>query len=645
MGNVEKTAEQLELEGQFNRSLLEAVPGGVVHVGINGRVHSANLEAQRVLGMSYDELTDRYTTDWELETIYEDGSPCLADDYPVTKALMTGQPQPSVTIGVRRPDGEISWALFSALPLKGSDGAATGAIVTFLDVTERKRLDDARRDSEATLQSLVRSAPDVIVTADLDCKIQFINRVIEGFDISQVIGTSIFDYIAAADHEMVRAKIKCVLERGENVSYELRGSPPEDLNWWSTQLGPVERDGKVVGFTGVSTNITALRRGEEERKRLRAQLSNARHLEALGRLSGGVAHDFNNLLTIIQGGVDLLARRLVGTSHADGLTQIGDAVQKAALLTRQLLAFGRQQTLQPRRLDLNQLVTGVEDMLRRLVREDVELVLELSDGIGVVRADPLELERVMLNLAANARDAMPEGGTLTIRSKNQRVTESDELSVPAREYVCLEVTDTGMGIDEATRARIFEPFFSTKGDGEGTGLGLASVHGIVKQSGGHVLVTSVKGEGTTFSILLPRLREHATMDPPPRAESKPPSGEGTVLLVEDNAAVRAVTRQILQAAGYRVLVADDGVEALERFATEELTGIDMLITDVVMPHLSGPKLAEALLARSPGLRVLFVSGHTEHEVQIHGLKKDLGFLAKPYTAETLTKRVRNILTQ
>ena len=613
----------------LNERIIEAVPGGVVHVAVDGSIRAANDEALRILGMRFDEITARYINDWDPETVWEDGTPCAVEDYPVTRALMTGESQSRATIGIRRPDGELAWAVFSAVPITGADGVVTGAVATFLDITERKRIEDALRESEAMLKSVVTSAPDIILGIDSDAKICFLNRTIESFEPEEVLGADLFEFLRPEDQARVRGHVQQIIEHGDTVQWEAAGLMPKDPNCWSVRGGPLLRDGAVVGATLVATNITEKLQAQEEKERLQAQLAEAQRLEAVGRLAGGIAHDFNNLLTVIRGSSDLLLLKFDGTDHAAALSQIGSACKHAALLTRQLLAFGRRQELDVRELDINHVILGIDEMLRRLVREDVELSLDLSREPLPMCADPLQLERVLLNLAANARDAMPEGGTLTIKT------------ALAHEQIVLEVRDSGAGIDAETQQHIFEPFFTTKSDG--TGLGLASVHGIVTQSGGRISVSSRKGEGTTFRIVFEKV-DATLSDAPESVRPKTvPNHDGTILLVEDHPGVRTVTRMILEQAGYRVFAAAGGSDAIQEFG-EKLGEIDLLVSDVVMPDMSGPKLAEALLEKAPGLRVLFVSGYADEEIRVRGLSPDeVRFLAKPYTPDELTIRVQHIL--
>ncbi|HLE84167.1 MAG TPA: response regulator [Thermoanaerobaculia bacterium] len=383
------------------------------------------------------------------------------------------------------------------------------------------------------------------------------------------------------------------------------------------------------------------------RHTLEAQLRTAQRMEAVGQLVAGVAHDFNNLLTVILGNSELLLR---GLEPADprraGLGEIRSAAERAAVLIRQLLAFSRQQVLEPRVLDLNALVGDVRRLLRRVIGEDVELRIRLAPRLGAVRADPGQLEQVMLNLAVNSRDAMPGGGILTLETANLDLDEAycrDHAAARPGPYVLLAVSDTGLGMDAATRGHIFEPFFTTKGRDHGTGLGLATVHGIVSQSGGHIWLYSEPGKGTTFKIYLPRVEAPAA----PTAAAAPPAraltGSETVLVVEDEEAVRALTTKTLEARGYRVLAAASAEQALE-VAQRHPERIPLVVTDVVMPGLSGGELAARLVELRPEMRVIFVSGYTDDTIAHQGvLDPGVHFLQKPFALDALARKVREVL--
>jgi len=389
------------------------------------------------------------------------------------------------------------------------------------------------------------------------------------------------------------------------------------------------------------------KRAEEALRQSEERLRQVQKMEAVGRLAGGVAHDFNNLLTVITSYSDLVLEDLAPDDpKRDDVAQIRKAAEGAAALTRQLLAFSRQQVLEPKVLDLKATVAGTEKLLQRLIGEDVQLATALAPDLGAVKADPVQLEQVIINLAVNARDAMPAGGRLTIEAAN---VEMDEVYVrthaPARpgRYVMLALSDTGIGMDEPTKARIFEPFFTTKESGKGTGLGLATVYGIVKQAGGFIWVYSEPGRGTSFKVYLPRVEEAAEPPVARPAMAEPRRGAETVLVVEDAAAVRMVTRQVLERYGYTVLEAPNGETAL-RLAAKHHGPIQLLLTDVVMPGLSGRQLAEQLAQLRAEMKVLYVSGYADNAIVHHGiLDSGVAYLQKPFTPETLARRVRDVL--
>src|SRR5213080_4495423 len=414
-----------------------------------------------------------------------------------------------------------------------------------------------------------------------------------------------------------------------------------------------KKDGTLIEVETSGHGITfAGRRAEQvvindvtERKRLEEQFRQAQKMEAVGRLAAGVAHDFNNLLTAILGTTDLMLEDLPpGDPDREGLLDIRSASERAAVLTRQLLTFSRQQVVSPQVLRLNDLILELEKLLRRLLGEDVAIRVAVAPDCGGVKADPGQLEQVIVNLAVNARDAMPNGGRLTLETKNVDLDAdypTDRVTIPAGRYVMLAVTDTGTGMDAQTKARIFEPFFTTKPVGKGTGLGLATVYGIVKQFGGYIWVDSEPQGGTTFRIYLPEVQEAA---PQPGAAVASVAGDGseTVLLVEDEAMVRTLARKALEAHGYRVLEAGAAPAALE-LSERHVGPINLLLTDVVMPGMSGRELAHRLLQGRGTLRVLFMSGYTDDAVLRHGvLEEGMAYLQKPFTPDKLARKVREV---
>ena len=405
--------------------------------------------------------------------------------------------------------------------------------------------------------------------------------------------------------------------------------------WFNTPLMDGDR------FTG----LLCLARDVTDRLVLEEQFRQAQKMEAVGQLAGGVAHDFNNLLTLINGYSDIVLAALPpGDPNREPIAAVHQAGQRSAGLTRQLLAFSRKQVLAPKVLDLNGVVADTASLLRRVIGEDVRLSTAPGQGLWPVKADRGQVEQVLLNLAVNARDAMPTGGRLTIETRNAELDEGYAAAhADARpgDYVLVAVSDTGTGMSDEVKARIFEPFFTTKEAGKGTGRGLATVYGIVKQSGGHVGVYSEVGRGTTFKVYLPRAAPESGAAKAPSQFRRPPRGTETVLVVEDEDAVRALTRHVLQHSGYTVVEAEDAAAAVRAAAGH---GIDLLVTDVVMPGLGGRELAERLRASRPGLKVLFLSGYTDDAVVRHGvLHEAVNFLQKPFSPTALAHKVREAL--
>jgi PAS domain S-box-containing protein len=382
-----------------------------------------------------------------------------------------------------------------------------------------------------------------------------------------------------------------------------------------------------------------------DRKRLEEELRHAQKMEAIGQLAGGIAHDFNNLLVVIVGYADLLAARAEERPELQQhLREIHRAADRATTLTAQLLAFSRKQVLKPEVIDLNVVLAELGQMLRRLIGEHIRVAFQCRDGSVFVKADPGQIEQVILNIATNSRDAMPEGGTLTIGTSRVRLDETDSLGLPPGDYAALRITDTGVGMSAEAAMRAFDPFFTTKERGRGTGLGLASVYGIVKQSGGDVRISSRVNAGTTVEVLLPWTDEHPALDArsaPPRAARH--HGEGTVLVAEDEPAVAGLIRRVLLQQGYRVREACNGAEAL-KLAEKERFRFDLLLTDVVMPVMSGPELVRRLRETRPDLPVLFMSGYTDDALAEHGFKmEDVDLLRKPFSPAQLVARVREFL--
>ncbi len=442
-----------------------------------------------------------------------------------------------------------------------------------------------------------------------------------------------------AEHHRLRERVlRGDALKGLEVTRRKKDGTPVTL---SLSVAPLhDADGQVTGMLTIAADLTELRQ-------LEVQYRQAQKMEAVGRLAGGVAHDFNNLLTAILGTTSLLLEDLGPDAPARlDVQEIEKAGKRAAVLTRQLLAFSRQQILDPHVVDVNALVVNLERMLHRLIGEHIELKTSLAPGLGAVRADPGQLEQAIVNLVVNARDAMPQGGLLTIETANTDLDSSyAETHVPAQPgaYVRLAITDTGTGMDAATRAHLFEPFFTTKPPGKGTGLGLATVYGIVKQSGGYIWAYSELGHGTTFKIYLPRVAAAAEPREPSSGVAQSSRGSETVLVVEDQAEVRTLARRALERRGYAVLEAWNGQEALG-IAERHPSPIHLLVTDVVMPGMNGRELGAHVARQRPDMKVLYVSGYPDESVVRDGLvEPGLAFLQKPFTQGTLARKVREVL--
>jgi len=418
--------------------------------------------------------------------------------------------------------------------------------------------------------------------------------------------------------------------------------------WFIVTVDPIlDADKNLVGAVNILHDITERKRAGEDRERLESQLFQSQRIEAVGRLAGGVAHDFNNMLSIILGYGELLLTTLPAQDPSrDDVEAIVDAGKRSAVLTRQLLAFSRQQTLQPEILDLGEVLKEIEKMLRSLIREDIELKYVFGEDLASVMVDPHQIEQVIMNLVINARDAMPQGGELTIETKNvtlDGVNETSHPGLPGGEYVMLAITDTGYGMGKEVMDRIFEPFFTTKEKGKGTGLGLATAYGIVKQSGGGIYADSEPGKGASFKIYLPPTEQKGDAKGAKSGEEVESGGNKQILVVEDEAALRKLLEEMLASLGYQVTVAESGREAL-RMIEEEGFEPDLLLTDVVMPGMNGSVLVKRLREKHPTLRVLFMSGYTANTVASDDvLGPGTLFIEKPMNLQVLSERVRKAL--
>jgi PAS domain S-box-containing protein len=507
-----------------------------------------------------------------------------------------------------------------------------------------KRSEETLRERTTYLNSLIENSPLAIVVHDADGRVHMCNKAFEQLFLyrqEEIVGAKLDDLISTKEAPSEPNEITQRVLAGEDIHVTTQRRRKDRT------IVDVELHGVPFTVHGTDKRAFGLYQDITERKVLEDQLRQSQKMQAVGRLAGGVAHDFNNLLMVIQGHGELL-RQTIGSGgpHYRHIEQIQKAAERAASLTQQLLAYSRRQLIAPTVLDLNFVVAEMGKMLPPLIGEDVELVTLTNAARGQVKADRSQVEQVILNLAINARDAMPDGGKLTIETSNVVLDESYSArhsGVQPGPYVMLGFSDTGCGMDAETQSHIFEPFYTTKEKGKGTGLGLATVFGVVKQSGGHIWVYSEPGRGSTFKVYLPQVGEFVRAPSVADESSEPHSGSGTVLLVEDEEAVRELVGDNLRQNGYTVLEAKNGADALE-IAEKHRTRIHLMVTDVVMPGMSGRELAQRLAARHANMKVLYMSGYTDSAIVHHGvLESGTFFLQKPFRAEDLARKVRELL--
>ena len=576
------------------------------------------------------------------------------DECPVHQAVRSGRVAHSemkLAVG-----GRERHIYATAMPIRGPSGSIEETLVMLQDVSDLeilRRSQDDLRASEERFRSIFENASAGMAAVGPDGTLLQVNPAFcrfLGMDEADLAERDMAEITHPDDRPAALRLFAADPDTGRAPALlEMRYIRKDGSTAWGLTSATRLRDasGRPSYAVALVQDVEERKQTEEALRRSEEQLRQSQRIEAIGRLAGGVAHDFNNLLTVITGRCALLLRR----PGEDGLVRreievIKDTADRAATLTRQLLAFSRKQVLMPRVVDLNTIVGEMDPMLRRLIGEDLRLVSSLRPDLGQVRVDPSQMEQIIMNLAVNARDAMPGGGRVTIETDNVSLAADSHFSdvqvVPGR-YVLLAVSDTGIGMEAATRARIFEPFFTTKAPGTGTGLGLSTVYGIVKQSGGYIFVYSEPGQGATFKIYLPRVDGTAEKRPAGDSEDSAPRGTGTILLVEDEEVVRNLTREILEQVGYTVLAASGAAEA--RALCEAHTGpIHLLLTDVVMPETGGRELSVALAPLRPGMRVLFMSGYTDNAAVLHGVvESGSAFLQKPFTPAGLAHKVREVL--
>ena len=640
-------------------NIIEFLPDAVVVIDKKKKVIAWNRACEAMTGVPKAAMLGLgdYTY---AEPFYGERRPMLIDlldepDSPVKSRYLYVSQQAEVlqaeTITERIRDGRKIHVWCSASPLYDDEGRRFGSIEVIRDITQQKVLEQALLESEESIRVWVESAPEGIYV-QRDGKFVFINlamlKLMGATKPEDLLGTPFMDRVAPESHKYVLERIRFQ----QNTGATAPAMEQEYLRLDGSKV-PVETTAVMVQFQGKKAHLVFVRdrterkRAEEEKRKLEEQLRQTQKLEAVGKLAGGIAHDFNNLLCAITGYADLMRWDLKKDDPlAKNLGEIITCSQRAVELTRQLLAFSRKQVLEPRLLDLNQVLLNLENMLHRLIGEDIELTLALTPNCGLVKADPGQIEQTIVNLLVNSRDAMPEGGKVTIETSLVQLDESyakQHIGTIAGPHILLAVTDTGCGMDADTQARIFEPFFTTKEKGKGTGLGLATVYGIVKQSGGNIWCYSEPGKGTSFKVYLPVAAQGAPPALQSRKETDPQRGTETILIAEDDNAIREIASALLRRAGYSVLPAANGGEALLACKNFPDT-IHLLVTDVIMPGMSGKMLAKHLQELRPDLKVLFTSGYTDNAIVHHGvLDEGTPFLQKPYNRETLTRKVREVL--
>jgi len=551
-------------------------------------------------------------------------------------------------------NGALVFLETNGAPILDDKGVFLGYRGLDRNITERKRAEQAIRESEARYRTLIHTSPDAMVVVDLNGCITYVSPSSRQFfhigdePLSAMIGQKATDWIHPDYHARAVAAMKHMMESEVVRNEEFVLFKKDGSTFFAEISASCIRDdqGQTSGFLWLARDISERKHAEEERTQLQAQLLQAQKMESIGRLAGGVAHDFNNMLSVILGYTELIQNQLSPDDPMVGdIMQIERAGRRARDITQQLLAFSRKQIIEPTSLDLNELIAATQKGLARLIGEDIDLRFCPNPDLYKIRFDPSQLDQILINLAVNARDAMPQGGKLTIETVNINIDESfsrEHLGFIPGDYVLLTVSDSGMGMDKVTLSHAFEPFFTTKAIGKGTGLGLATVYGIVNQGGGFIEAFSEPGKGSVFKIYFPRMIDEET----PALESKgfqPEPGTGTVMVVEDDGMVRDMTVAMLESVGYKVLPAETPKDAIE-FCQKSGTTIDLLITDVVMPELSGAELRDRILKMRPGIKVLFISGYASDIIAHHGvLDEGVNFIRKPFSMNDLALAVRNVI--
>jgi two-component system, cell cycle sensor histidine kinase and response regulator CckA len=645
-----KVAEEALRESEEKyRLLFNTFPLGITVSDPSDNIVESNARAAELLNIAKDEHETRRIDGEQWQIIRSDGTFMPAEEWASVRALQENRLVENTEMGLVKPGEKITWINVTAAPLPLEN---YGVVITYNDITERKRIEQALRESEDWFRAIIEGAPDAVFV-QTEKKFAYLNtRAMQLFGAknkTELLGQPVFDRFHPDFHDQVQERIRSLNADRQPVSdgFEQKYLRLDGSEVWVETTGqPIvyqEKNGALVFVR----DITARKQAEAEKERLEAQLQQAQKMESVGRLAGGVAHDFNNMLGVIFGHTEMALEDVDPASPLyASLQAVHQAAERSAALTRQLLAFARKQTVAPKVIDLNETVVGVLKMLRRLIGEDIDLLWQPGRNLQPVKVDPAQIDQLLANLCVNARDAITGVGEITIETASVRFDEgycaAHHGYLPG-EYTLLAVSDDGCGMDRATQNLIFEPFFTTKEQGKGTGLGLASVFGMVKQNNGFINVYSEPGQGTTFQVYLPAyaVKSAGVVEKAPDLPAE--HGNETILLVEDESAILKMTTMMLTRLGYTVVAAATPGEAI-RLAHGYPGRIDLLMTDVVMAEMNGRELAATLLCRNPDLKRLFMSGYTANIIAHHGvLNEGVHFIQKPFSMKDLGGKLREAL--
>ncbi len=632
----EKAEKALRLSAQEWQTTFNAMSDGICIIGVERKIRRANQTMTNILKKPLSEILGHECN------ILLHGTSKPIKNCPFMRMRISKKRE---IFGFQK--GE-HWYNCTVDPILDKTGNLIGAAWCLSDITERKAAEEALRESEEFLTVIVENIPNMIFVKDAK-EHRFIrfNKAGEellGYSRKELIGKTDYDFFTKDEAEYFVNKDREVLkkEKIKDIPEEIIQTRHLGKRILHTKKIPIlDKQRKPLYLLGISEDIT-------EHKNLEDQLIKAQKMEAIGRLTGGIAHDFNNILTAIIGFSDYLLMKLDKNDFSyTYLKEISEAGKRAASLTHQLLAFSRKQILQPSVLNINIMISDMDKMLHRIIGEDIDLVTNLEPDLGNVKIDPSQIEQVIMNLAVNAKDAMSQGGKLTIETANVYLDEEyarQHSTVEPGHYVMLAVSDNGIGMDEETQDKIFEPFFSTKEKDKGTGLGLSTVYGIIKQSGGGVGVYSEPGKGTSFKIYFPRVMEKIGLKKATKPHIQSIQGTEAILVVEDYDLVREMVANSLKTLGYSILEAKNGEDALRYFKKERKQSIDLIVTDIVMPQMSGGEFIKKLRGKDINTKVLLISGYTDNSIVHHGiLDEGIPYLQKPFTMNDLGKKVREVL--